>query len=344
MGNLFLGIDISKEKLNICLMQDLKILHEEEIRNSISSISKMLQKVTKTLCHNGIGILVCAEFTGRYIYPLACACHDTGTFLWMEDPTRIKYSFGLSRGKNDVIDARRIAEYASKNSDRAMAYTSNDNEIASIKILLNDRELLLADRKKYQSQISDQKGFMSKEDYAMHCKIRKSIIKVLDKQIEEIEKKIKELAASNECITHQTELLKSIDGIGSWIAINMVVATNCFKRFDNARQFNCYAGLAPFVYTSGKSIHSKARVSQRANKQIKSLLHLAALCTATRMKSGEFKDYYERRCAEGKHPMSVLNIIRAKLVSRMFSVIRRDEKYTREYVCQSFSEKINLPT
>lgn len=339
MGKIFLGIDISKEKLNICLMDGLKIVHEDELSNSVPAIKRMLKRMLSGFRGNDAQLLVCAEFTGKYIYPLTCACHETGTFLWLEDPTRIKHSFGLARGKNDVIDARRIAEYASRNSDRALRYILPEKSVASIRMLLNDRETLLADKRKYQTQITDQKGFMSKEDYAAHCGVRKAVIKAIDRQLECIEAKIEELAANDERIAHQTELLRSIDGIGKWIALYMVVSTNCFTRFENARQFNCYAGLAPFVYTSGKSIHSKARVSQRANKQLKALLHLAALSAATHMKSGEYKEYYERRCAEGKHPMCVLNVVRAKLVGRMFAVIRRDEKYSRNYVRQKNVEK-----
>lgn len=79
----------------------------------------------------------------------------------------------------------------------------------------------MADRRKYQAQITDQKDFMSKEDYASHCKIRKAIIKTLDNQIDGIERKIEELAYANKHIVHQTELLKSIDGIGNWIALYM---------------------------------------------------------------------------------------------------------------------------
>ena len=64
---------------------------------------------------------------------------------------------------------------------------------------------------------------------------------------------------------------------------------------------------------------------------MKALLHLGAVNVATRMKECEYKDYYERKIKEGKHVMCVLNVIRAKLVHRMFSVIRRDQPYTKEY-------------
>ena len=64
---------------------------------------------------------------------------------------------------------------------------------------------------------------------------------------------------------------------------------------------------------------------------MKALLHLAAVNAAYRMKGGEYKEYFERKTKEGKHIMCVLNVIRAKLVHRMFSVIRRDIEYTKQY-------------
>lgn len=54
---------------------------------------------------------------------------------------------------------------------------------------------------------------------------------------------------------------------------------------------------------------------------------MSAMNAATRMKEGEYRDYYERKLKEGKHVMCALNVLRAKLVHRMFSVIRRDEEY-----------------
>ncbi len=41
----------------------------------------------------------------------------------------------------------------------------------------------------------------------------------------------------------------------------------------------------------------------------------------------ELKAKYEQKCKEGKAKMSVLNIIRAKLIERVFSVINRQTPY-----------------
>ena len=224
-------------------------------------------------------------------------------------------------------------------SDKAEAYEMPDKTLDSLKNLLADRDTLANDRKKYETQLRDQKGYMDSGDYSRKKRFWTAVVKTLDRQIALIDDEIQRLVESDEKVKHQTELLKTVDGVGDRIAVRMVVVTLAFTRFEIPRQFNCYAGLAPFQYTSGKSIHSKSKVSQRANKQIKALLHLAAVSVATHMKSGEYKDYYKRKTEEGKHPMCVLNVIRAKLVSRMFAVIKRDEVYQRDYKIFTPTEK-----
>jgi hypothetical protein len=57
---------------------------------------------------------------------------------------------------------------------------------------------------------------------------------------------------------------------------------------------------------------------------------MAALVVATRAK-GELHDYYERKVAEGKNKMLVLNAVRAKLVCRMFAVIKNNASYEKIY-------------
>ena len=182
---------------------------------------------------------------------------------------------------------------------------------------------------------------MDPKDYAQKSRLWTAVIKTLNKQLAILDGQLAELVASDEKVRHQVELLKSVDGVGDRIALYMVAVTMGFTRFENPRQFFCYAGLAPFRYTSGKSIHSKSKVSQRANKHIKALLHLAAVSAATHMKDSDYRRYYERKIAEGKHPMSVLNVVRTKLVSRMFAIIRRDSVYLRNYAFSNCLEKIS---
>ena len=331
MKKIYVGIDISKEKCNLCYRSGLEIVREEECPNDVKSLKKAFKTALKTIAATMEEVLVCAEYTGRYIYPLTVACQELDIYLWLDDPTRIKNSMGLTRGKNDAIDAVRIAEYAYRYNDKAVRYAVANQELVSMKNLLADREFLLIDKKRYQSQITDQKKYMAPKDFKNKNSRWKKVIKSIDEQIAAIDAEIDSIIAADPVLTRQKELLKSVDGIGDRIAINMIAITGGFTRFKDARHFCSFAGLTPYKYDSGTSVRSKAKISKRANQTMKTLLHLSALNVATRMKNGEYKDYYERKIKEGKHMMSVINVIRAKLVHRMFSVIRRDELYTKQY-------------
>jgi transposase len=59
--------------------------------------------------------ILCGEFTGVYSRHLIDFCLDKGFNLWMENAYHIKQSQGLKRGKNDKVDAARIANYAFTN-------------------------------------------------------------------------------------------------------------------------------------------------------------------------------------------------------------------------------------
>ena len=54
---------------------------------------------------------------------------------------------------------------------------------------------------------------------------------------------------------------------------------------------------------------------------------MAAL-SITRKKKSELKMYYKRKVEEGKNKMTVINAIRAKLVARVFAVIRKNDIYS----------------
>ena len=331
MNKIYVGIDISKEKCNLCYLRGLEIVREEECLNEIKALKKAIKAALKAVEAMEEEVLICAEYTGRYIYPLTVTCQELDLFLWLDDPTRIKNSMGLTRGKNDAIDAARIAEYAFRDSEQAGRYSIPDAALVSMKNLLSDREFLLIDKKRYQAQLSDQKRYMDPIDFKHKSTRWKKVIRSIEEQIASIDAEIDALIAADPVLARQKELLVSIDGIGNRIAINMIAITGGFTRFQNARQFCSFAGLTPYRYDSGTSVRSKAKISKRSNQTMKALLHLSAVTVATRMKEGEYRDYYERKLKEGKHVMCVMNVLRAKLVHRMFSVIKRDTEYTKQY-------------
>ena len=61
---------------------------------------------------------------------------------------------------------------------------------------------------------------------------------------------------------------------------------------------------------------------------------MAALSTI--QMQGDLQEYYNRKVAEGKNKMSVLNAIRNKLVLRIFACINQDREYEKNY-CYKFA-------
>jgi transposase len=105
----------------------------------------------------------------------------------------------------------------------------------------------------------------------------------------------------------------------------MIVLTHGFILFSEWRKFASYAGTAPFPYQSGSSIKGKSKVNHMANKKIKSLLHECAMSAI--IYNHEMKAYYKQRTESGKSKMSTLNIIRNKLLARIFAVVNRGTPY-----------------
>ncbi len=318
----FIGVDVSKKKLDFCVLFEGKVLREEQVSNHQQAVARLIGELKNDLEMDNEQFLICAEHTGQYTFPLVCACKSVECKLWLENPSQIKYSSGMQRGKNDKVDAKRIAIYASRFGDKVKYYDRPTEEIERLKQLERERALYVTDLAKYKGQMYDQKDFMPAALYRKKTKRMKGLIQELQAAIDAITAEMEKIIGSTEVLARQMELLMSIDGVGKVVALNVIIETEAFSRFDNPRKFCCHAGVAPFSYTSGSSQHSKNKVSHRANKNIKKLLHMAAV-SVTHRKEGELKAYYMRKVEEGKNKMSVINALRAKIVARMFAVIKK---------------------
>ena len=74
MKKIHVGIDISKEKCNLCYRSGLEIVREEECPNDVKALKKAFKAALKVLGASFEDVLVCTEYTGRYIYPLTVGC------------------------------------------------------------------------------------------------------------------------------------------------------------------------------------------------------------------------------------------------------------------------------
>ena len=102
------------------------------------------------------------------------------------------------------------------------------------------------------------------------------MIQFITKNIKDIELAMKDIINTDQELKSQYKLITSIKGIGNQTALFMITATNGFSKFKSWRKFAAYSGIAPFPNSSGTSIRGKTKVSNLANKKMKSLFDLCA--------------------------------------------------------------------
>lgn len=269
---------------------------------------------------------VVMEHTGYYSYQFELFLHGHQIRYTKVAALEIKRSVGLVRGKSDKVDALLISRYGWMNRDRLEPQHLSAAVITELKDLVSLRDKLVKGRSGYKARMKEQAATRKYAKSHLQNKIQARMIKELTANIQEVETAIKKLIKEDEALLNNYKLLVSIKAVGFVIAIYMLAYTDNFRKFLNSRKFACYAGLAPFEHTSGTSLRGKKRVSHYANKKAKCLLNLAA--SVAIQHNPEMKTYYIKRVKEGKSKMGTLNIIRHKLVDRMFAVVKRGTPYS----------------
>ena len=317
-----IGIDIGKEMNEARIHSSQKVMSFE---NNAKGFKKLVNWVSKETAANKQNILFAFEHTGLYSFPLAKFLTGINRPFVLIPGLEVKRSLGISRGKNDKIDAKRIARYAYEKRESIEPYELPQEEIILLKRLLSLRERLVKQRSGYMASIGEYKHFLKRENNVTLFEIQEKIIKELDMHICKVEKEMDKLIKSSDKLKKMYDMITSVKGAGKQIALYIIVYTNGFLLFKTWRKFASYCGIAPFPNSSGTSIRGRTKVSNLANKRIKTVLDLCAKSAI--QYNMEMKLYYNKRVQQGKPKMGTINIIRNKLLARIFAVVQRGTPY-----------------
>ena len=328
---LFVGIDISKATLDVSVLSpaDTSTVHYQQLPNNQKGFGNLLKWIKQNAC--GVPVehwRVCMENTGIYSLELNCFLHQKGVWQCLENALQIKRSMGVLRGKTDKADSKTIALYAYRFADQLKPYVLPTKTLLRLRALFAQRERLVSMHCQIQLAQKSLKGY----EKALVRDIQKqneALLKNLSVQIKAIDKALRECLAKDQALHRKATLIQSVPGVGLQTAAYLLIVSRGMESFTTPRQFACYSGCAPFAHTSGVSVRGKTAVHYIANKKMKMLLHMAAINAITF--NDELKQYYRRKIADGKNGMSVLNAVRFKLICRIFSVIKRDEQYQKNY-------------
>lgn len=323
-----IGIDISKKRLDWMSMDQGQAWHKPaQTPNSVEAINQLILHWQQ----EGINMdstLVCFEHTGVYGMALAMVLEQHNISYVMVPAQQVKLSLGIQRGKSDPIDATRLADYAFTHRHKLTPTKLPSRVLTELRSWLVWREQLVKMRTAVSNARKAQQGLaelVTADDLFAHMD---EYLRELTAGIVQTEAKLKSLLAEQPPLKTMYELLTSIPGIGKVTACWLLVYTHGFTRFATSRKLSCYIGSAPFPHRSGQVI-KRDRVSHIRCSRLKALLTNGAHSAANY--DPEIKQYYRRKCEEGKHPQSVMNAIVCKLIYRAYAVIKRGTPYVKTY-------------
>lgn len=131
-------------------------------------------------------------------------------------------------------------------------------------------------------------------------------------QIERLEKEI------NLILKEHPSPLLSIPGIGNVTGAIIISEIGDFERFSNPNKLLAFAGLEPSIYQSGKFIPSSGTMVKRGSPYLRWALMYAARMVVNY--SSTFREYFNKKSAEGKHYSVATSHVAKKLVRVIFSL------------------------
>jgi len=321
-----IGADISKKSIDFAIHHSgihLKVTNDHQgFTDLIKWMKKQKIDFSKTL--------IVMEHTGIYSYRIEQFLHQKNLSFTKVPGLQIKLSMGMVRGKTDKVDAIRIARFGFEKRFDLKPVSMTDAVIERLKMLSTTKDKLVRTRASLLTSVNEYQEVCDLKNSDLIVTSQRKLIKEMSTQIHKLETEIESIMDKSPDVQNNYRLLMSIKGVGKVVALNTILKTGNFTRFIDGRKFACFCGTAPFEHSSGSSIKGRTKISHLADKGMKTLLDLAAKSAIQH--DEELKQYYQNRIGKGKNKKSTINVVRNKIIYRMFAVIKRQSPFIADYL------------
>jgi transposase len=308
----FVGIDIAKQSLDICILPEKK-------QCSFPYDDAGLKKLLRQLPAKGTCLIV-MEATGGYQRKVAAELVEAGHYVAVVNPRQVRdFARGLGiLAKTDRIDASVIARFGQQVRPRILAEQPEK---------LVELEQLVVRRR----QLVDLRTAESNRLETMTAKaVRQSIQQVIDllnKQIKHIEKDLLAMLESDDDWRDKADLLSSVPGVGL-ITVVSLLAELPELGLLNRQEIAALVGLAPFNRDSGAFRGKRSIWGGRAS--VRSVLYMATLTARTH--NPVIRNFSKRLEAEGKEFKVMMTACMRKLLVILNSMAKSNSHWNPKFV------------
>jgi transposase len=324
METVIVGIDVAKEKLDVCLRRGGQPKFGQ-FENTVVGHRKLAGWIGK---HTGIHkVHVCMEATGQYGDGVAEYLYQQGLRVSVVNPARIKH-YGrsqLRRNKTDKADAALIADFCA--SQQPDPWSPPPAEFKTLQALVRRLEDLMAARLQESNRLhSGVSVQVVVEDLQNH-------LAYLDQQIQNIKRLIQAQIDQHPRLCVQQALLVSIPGIGKLTAAKLLGEIRSIDEFEDARQLAAYAGLTPEIAVSGSSVRKKPHLSKTGNANLRKALFMPAI--SAKRYNPIIAAFCSRLSLAGLLPMQVIGAAMRKLLHIVYGVLKHGRPFDPAYLSQA---------
>jgi len=300
------GVDVGKNFLDV-------YIHEKQIYFQEENNYKGIQNILKRLTHYQVERLV-VEATGRYEFALAEAAYLKEIPVCIMKPLSIRRYAGAVEqlAKTDKIDAAIIAEFAAVIKPKPTPQKSKN--LIAIKDLLARRRQVMEMRTQELNRVK----IMGKALDAS-CK---RIIKVLDKEIDRLEKSLNNYVDEQSEWSEKRELLISTPGVGNTLVYTLLADLPEIGTLNN-KEIGALVGVAPMNRDSG-SLRGKRKI-KGGRASVRTILYMATL-SATQC-NPIIKHFYKKLVEQGKHKKVAIVACMRKFITILNAMVRDKKEW-----------------
>jgi transposase len=304
-----IGIDVSKNTLDVCVLQGEDRQRHHKFSNSEFGFKALVAWVMRQSPEGSHHF--CMESTGGYSFGLAAHLADNGHTVSVENARRVKH-FAIAANlkvKTDKADAHCIARYVQAMNPRQWVLKNlEERELCGLRTRLRQIEKVrLAERSRLENPHLDE------------CVGRQILehLTFLGWQTKEAQGRVRELLSKSEKSRTIYRAVTGINGVGA--ETGLLLATLDIESFDDAQAVAVFFGLNPRLHQSGKFC-GKTRISKQGDSPGRATL-ICAAGNAYRY-NPFFKTFYDRLIARGLRHKQALAAVARKLVMIAWAVAR----------------------
>lgn len=310
---MYIGIDIAKLKFDVALIDVGNKYKHKSFKNTPAGFADFF-----AWCHSHAAqdAHFCMEATGIYYEALANFLFDQKCRVSVTNPAQIAAfaQSALSRVKTDKADAKLIARFCQ--AMNPPLFTPLPANIRQLQALVRRRESLHDLEQQERSRLDVSLPIVAPSINTM--------LIALKAEINTIELAIQSHIDNNPDLKEQSNLLKSIPGLGK-ITSALLLAEVPFERHNCAKSTVAFAGLNPKPHESGSSVRGKGRISKTGSSRLRAGLYMPAIVALQH--NPLIRNFYQRLLAAGKPKMIAVIACMRKLLSLAFAILKSKKPF-----------------